>query len=740
MDPETRRNVWDTLQNVAKERTLVLSSHDMDEADAIGDQVVIMASGKVICSGSTAFLKKACGVGYKITLVKDPKVFKLKEVLAVVEKAVPTATVEDEKKGEVTIALKTLDYKSFPAMFGTLEGTSKKLGIAKIGVSVASMKDVYLKINMDWAPEGKAQESPVEKKDIDAVVAPITKQRTAVRVFIALFIKRFFSLIRSWGILLGFVLLPLGLLALIGWQQPLPSLASQQESAGMTKAIPLSFGAHYSGSPVVVGESPATKLSETLRILMESEGASVRKTTDVGKELGPIAKEDFHRYISTYPMAVGFKNDNITLMQNPTSSISLPILLNLVTTAKLREVLAQPLAHISASIAFITGKYKSAGVAIIQYRVQVWLYWAVLPALSYSLAFAIYAVFPVPERLGGGRDVQIMTGMSGVEFVFAHLVFDMIYHALLSGCWVLVHFAFSEYSANTAGNYYLAFLLSGPAFIGMAYLIAERAVSVGGAISSLLLWVYLGGEGPSLFQDLCNPIPLFAFKYEAIGFEVLALVAAGLVCMGILAFLTSGYLPPADAFAGKEVLADEDVEEEKKRIASLRDKKNFSEHSMLAWSLHKRYGDFRAVRGLYVALKPSECFGLLGVNGAGKTTTFQMLAGLENVSYGDAMTKTATLSEGVRKNVLCYHLEERIPWSMLFSKLVKLQKDFELEHALVGENTLEQIFLSFAKGQGTAAQADTLAPPPAVIGTSPSAVSAAAASTAASTAKLAKDA
>ncbi|KAH8036677.1 hypothetical protein HPB51_003929 [Rhipicephalus microplus] len=60
MDPETRRNVWDALQDVAKKRTLLLSSHDMEEADAIADQIVMMASGTVICSGSTAFLKKAC--------------------------------------------------------------------------------------------------------------------------------------------------------------------------------------------------------------------------------------------------------------------------------------------------------------------------------------------------------------------------------------------------------------------------------------------------------------------------------------------------------------------------------------------------------------------------------------------------------------------------------------------------------------------------------------------------------
>ncbi|XP_049515151.1 ATP-binding cassette sub-family A member 9-like [Dermacentor silvarum] len=52
-----------------------------------------------------------------------------------------------------------------------------------------------------------------------------------------------------------------------------------------------------------------------------------------------------------------------------------------------------------------------------------------------------------------------------------------------------------------------------------------------------------------------------------------------------------------------------------------------------------------------------------------------------------------------QKNLLTYHLMERIPWSELFTKVGKLQKNFPLEHVLVGENTLQDIFLNFAKAQ-----------------------------------------
>ncbi|KAH7970565.1 hypothetical protein HPB49_010589 [Dermacentor silvarum] len=85
------------------------------------------------------------GVGYKVTFAKVANAFKLNEVMNIVRNAAPAAIVDDDKKEEVSIALGTLDNKAFPAMFRTLESSLGRLGIASVGVTVASMKDVYLK-------------------------------------------------------------------------------------------------------------------------------------------------------------------------------------------------------------------------------------------------------------------------------------------------------------------------------------------------------------------------------------------------------------------------------------------------------------------------------------------------------------------------------------------------------------------------------------------------------------------
>jgi ABC-2 type transport system ATP-binding protein len=51
--------------------------------------------------------------------------------------------------------------------------------------------------------------------------------------------------------------------------------------------------------------------------------------------------------------------------------------------------------------------------------------------------------------------------------------------------------------------------------------------------------------------------------------------------------------------------------------------------------LHKRYGQFEALRGIDITVKRGEVFGLLGPNGAGKTTTVEILEGYRARSGGE---------------------------------------------------------------------------------------------------------
>ncbi|XP_037557824.1 phospholipid-transporting ATPase ABCA3-like, partial [Dermacentor silvarum] len=523
------------------------------------------------------------------------------------------------------------------------------------------------------------------------------------RSFGALFFKRLLSLVRSWGLCATFFLLPLALLALSTWQSPPVSQLKSLQTQANTLDIPIKLAAHFPRTEVILGESPATDVSQQLRALVKSEGCSVRTAEDVGKELREIMEGDFASYILTYPMAVSFQSNAIRILPNPTSPITLPVIVNLVHTAWLRVLTTKPEAHINVTVTYLKALHRSTTFLIFMAKLGAWVYWGFEAALFYALGFAAYASFPATELLSGAREVQLMTGISGLEFIFAHFVFDFLYHVLFSVLWCVIHYTFSSYSAATLGLLFLAFVSVGPAAIGVAYLFAETAVSPGSAVVRLFLAFYVGGlltvmgssilsyfstsnfvhyallalppytllsmlvkiwdnedkslhckllENQLLLQKILKidcGASVLAITYDGIGIELLAATVTGLVLLAIMVFLTSGFLKRGDHFAGQELSADENVEEEKKLVNSALQEGDFANYSMLVWSLHKRFGAFFAVRGTYMALRPSECFGLLGVNGAGKTTTFQMLAALVSASHGDASTATAKLSGNARR-------------------------------------------------------------------------------------------
>ena len=47
MDPSARRATWDLLLQHKQGRTILLTTHHMDEADLLGDRIAIMASGDI---------------------------------------------------------------------------------------------------------------------------------------------------------------------------------------------------------------------------------------------------------------------------------------------------------------------------------------------------------------------------------------------------------------------------------------------------------------------------------------------------------------------------------------------------------------------------------------------------------------------------------------------------------------------------------------------------------------------
>lgn len=51
LDPISRRMIWDAVHWMKKTRVVVLTTHNMDEADYLGDDIMIMHHGQVRAHG-----------------------------------------------------------------------------------------------------------------------------------------------------------------------------------------------------------------------------------------------------------------------------------------------------------------------------------------------------------------------------------------------------------------------------------------------------------------------------------------------------------------------------------------------------------------------------------------------------------------------------------------------------------------------------------------------------------------
>ncbi|XP_077491952.1 phospholipid-transporting ATPase ABCA3-like [Amblyomma americanum] len=763
MDPETRRSIWDLISSLRSSSTILLSTHDMEEAEVLADRIIIMSTGKVLGAGSTAFLKNACGVGYTINLSTVPEKFVAERTLEVVQKTAPEAIVKDVKLGSLTIALQTIEHSGFADMFRTLEEQGEDLGIESFGVTVATVADVYIKINKLWTvvdsqdTEGSpAESSPPVQTTLCSGVATYPSSTQRVR---GLLTKRFLYWSRSpLSILISW----LGTVALfvIHWE---PIRTRTSEPPLSVSNLELQSSAHFRGAHCFLQATPATDFTRHFEDLAKSEGLSVTPMTNATKELVEFARRDFASYYTHYAYGVSDTGTEVEGWYNQASPVSLNILLNHIDTALLRTGSDMPKARFTTSVSFHSGGKMAQHVKLqgddaspvelkrrealskIAINRQWWP--GLLPGIL-CLTLCCIVHYPVTESLSGMRELQLMTGVSGPLYVATHFLFDLLFQYLVPfvACFAIYSFRYADLQASTIVALYVFVLAFAPMGILEAYMLAEVLHSegavnlwasvlffIGGPLADLL-YAILMAKMPSLSHlrlvfmlcppfalkevvlgavnldaaaaacsalqsslkaidvskltaDFCQPwqgaspvlehcclsalknadrkvdIPgLFSLSEHGILMDVAFIVAAGSVLFLLLSLLHSGHALQLRALMtgargsldSDDSALDEDVRAEKEHVRWLASNDASAQLesegcALVASNLHKKFGTLWAVRGINLALRRGECFGLLGVNGAGKSTTFQMLTGLLQPTAGDAYMADVALSASPRK-------------------------------------------------------------------------------------------
>jgi ABC-2 type transport system ATP-binding protein len=138
LDPQSRRQLWDILRGLrAQGRTILLTTHYMDEAERLCDRVAIVDHGKVIALGSPSELIAQLGGEHLVEFaLNNGADVGEKELLAL-------PAVRSVRQADDTYCLAVIaPHITIPALLQHLQ--RENLGLARLTTRHASLEDVFV--------------------------------------------------------------------------------------------------------------------------------------------------------------------------------------------------------------------------------------------------------------------------------------------------------------------------------------------------------------------------------------------------------------------------------------------------------------------------------------------------------------------------------------------------------------------------------------------------------------------
>ncbi|XP_042540867.1 ATP-binding cassette sub-family A member 13 [Dipodomys spectabilis] len=241
VDPCSRRSIWDILLKYREGRTIIFTTHHLDEAEMLSDRVAILQQGRLRCCGPPFCLKEAYSQGLSLMLTKQPSFLEAHDakdvarITSLIQVYVPQAVLKDSSGGELTYTIpEAADKTCFKGLFQALDQNLQQLRLTGYGISDTTLEEVFLKLLQDsnkkshialgttlepqnqrptgplvgycdppaWNPPEKTLSVPVQGHQL--LLAQVT----------ALLRKRLYHTLRAWKSTISNLLLPVLFVAL----------------------------------------------------------------------------------------------------------------------------------------------------------------------------------------------------------------------------------------------------------------------------------------------------------------------------------------------------------------------------------------------------------------------------------------------------------------------------------------------------------------------------------------------
>lgn len=671
IDPLSRRKLWDILLAERGRRTLILTTHFLDEADLLADHIAILSKGTLRAEGSSVELKDRLGGGYRVNVPKDQGFKESPDVEGVTKKdAFDLVTYTAPSSQHAAAVIRHLEAD----------------GINEYRFSGPTIEDVFLQVAEEIREEeafrttdrsllvsSNETEKGSEGGDGPKGLKLMDGQRVGyVKQAMILFMKRFTIIKRNRIPYIVAFLLPIlaaGLTSLyIKGRDPTGCSPADQASSSSTEDAFSQIGSDHT---IFFLAGPSSKISTSALTrlfapLFSESGASAGatalsnlKTVDSFSEFQQFIED--HRKNVTTGLWLGDEN------QEPT----IAWVANLFLTS---PMLAQQLLDViltNTSIATTWSEFEvpfspSTGKA---------LNLVVYMGIALSVYPAFFALYPSMERRRSVRGLEYSNGVRPFPLWIAYLLFDasiaVVSAAIVTAVWagvseiwfhlgyvflvfflyaiasILMAYVVSLFTKTQLGTY--AWAAAGQTFFFLVYLITYMCVitySPVTRIDSDLHYVHfiISALAPigsvlralfvtlNLFSTACdddelssNPGGILFF-----GAPILYLIVQSIILFGLLIWFDKGSAGSSlrGMIGSKKTQpdpdhSDEELAHELTRVTS----SAANDNGLRVVHVTKSFGKNTAVDNVTFGIKRGEVFALLGPNGAGKSTTISMIRG-----------------------------------------------------------------------------------------------------------------
>ncbi|XP_050094334.1 phospholipid-transporting ATPase ABCA1-like isoform X1 [Anopheles aquasalis] len=498
MDPSARRALWDLIQREKVGRTVILSTHFMDEADVLGDRIAIMAEGTLRAIGSPFFLKKTLGAGYRLICVKEANCDK-QRVLSMLRKYIPDVRVETDIGTELSFVLREDYLPVFQRMLEELEQNMRECGISSYGISLTTMEEVFLRAGSDSTTTEQSSTDKTngyidinENSDTYSLegLRLLTGSKRLFYQIYAQFYKKLLTTVRSWITLSLQLCIPI-LFVLMSY------LIFLNANTGRDlPELTINFDRYTGSLTVVEVEAGSESTGAAYRELFRNEPPVHQLTaidTDMTSYILKTAAQDIPTFNSRYWVGATLNANDCTAWFNNKAYHSAPLAVNLIYNALLRSVC--PTCELQVSNKPLPYRLDTQ-LQRLETGANAGFQLAFNTGFAMAFVSALFILFYIKERTTRAKLLQFVSGVNVALFWTISFLWDYLVFIVASLCYIVTLAIIQQDGWSTfdqLGRVFLVLLFYAFASLPVTYLFAYLFnVPATGFVKMMLLNVLSG--------------------------------------------------------------------------------------------------------------------------------------------------------------------------------------------------------------------------------------------------------